>query len=279
MRNIPEPNFDDVDKFEKISSSKNRKYRDVLIPITDFVAKRYKEYVDNKNNLEKMSSANISSARREALTKCYLSPTSVLNKLKEKIVYPDLDDFDACPYCDIGEPKTIDHYLPKEEFPEYAVFSKNLVPVCSVCNSNYKKTYWIKDGKRLFFNPYFDSIPDEEFLLVELDIDGGIKIDYQASDVPNEYEFSGLFKNHFEKLALNKRYKIKAAAEISRKRRTLKRLYNNKSWQGVSSMLSNELDKLEEEFSKNHWKTSLYKALSKSKDFCDKGFDKPLKIR
>ncbi|HHQ4919007.1 TPA: hypothetical protein ACSPZ8_003950, partial [Aeromonas hydrophila] len=76
-------------------------------------------------------------------------------------------------------------------------------------------------------------------------------------------------------LNLNERFKRKAASEISRKRKTLDKIYsNNNSLLDVSRALKSEADQLEENLSKNHWKTVLYKALSQSNDFCDRGFNK-----
>lgn len=51
----------------------------------------------------------------------------------------------ACPSCgEDGSPGTLDHYLPKEEFPELSVFFENLTPMCDQCQerkgASYKKT-------------------------------------------------------------------------------------------------------------------------------------------
>jgi uncharacterized protein (TIGR02646 family) len=51
-----------------------------------------------------------------------------------------------CAYCDGSlteqSRKTIDHFLPRHEFPELAVSWHNLFPACDRCNSDYKKTRW-----------------------------------------------------------------------------------------------------------------------------------------
>jgi uncharacterized protein (TIGR02646 family) len=51
-----------------------------------------------------------------------------------------------CAYCDgpLDEQsrETIDHFLPRHEFPELTVSWQNLFPACDRCNSEYKKTRW-----------------------------------------------------------------------------------------------------------------------------------------
>jgi uncharacterized protein (TIGR02646 family) len=51
-----------------------------------------------------------------------------------------------CAYCD-GDLKatsgdTIDHFLPKGEFPELWLSWNNLFPACHLCNSKYKRDQW-----------------------------------------------------------------------------------------------------------------------------------------
>lgn len=51
-----------------------------------------------------------------------------------------------CSYCDgqLGEtsPRTIDHFLPEESFPELGLNWRNLYPACYSCNSLHKRMQW-----------------------------------------------------------------------------------------------------------------------------------------
>jgi uncharacterized protein (TIGR02646 family) len=51
-----------------------------------------------------------------------------------------------CSYCDgqLDEtsPKTIDHFLPEESFPELGLSWHNLYPACYSCNTLHKRTQW-----------------------------------------------------------------------------------------------------------------------------------------
>lgn len=54
-----------------------------------------------------------------------------------------------CAYCDAQleetSPATIDHFLPRSEFPALAVEWQNLYPACIQCNSTYKRDRWSHD--------------------------------------------------------------------------------------------------------------------------------------
>lgn len=116
-----------------------------------------------------------------------------------------------CPYCSLDTPSHIDHYLPRSVFPEYSVFSLNLIFSCSICNSGYKGDDYINaQGERLFINPYFDTfIETIPFLKCDIIINDSypkfkFKID-NTLQVQYTYEYK-IIKNHFDKLNLESRY-------------------------------------------------------------------------
>ncbi|KAA1006215.1 hypothetical protein FVF58_26930 [Paraburkholderia panacisoli] len=63
---------------------------------------------------------------------------------------------DVCPMCGSFGTSTLDHVLPKSVYPEFALFSRNLVPACS-CNSLRGERYQGKSGDARTLHPYFDS--------------------------------------------------------------------------------------------------------------------------
>ncbi|EKO3516613.1 hypothetical protein LA983_001033 [Vibrio fluvialis] len=275
MRNLPIPNINCKQKLTSIINSKSKPYKGRLVRVRSSVKRRYDEYDVHSSRLESIPASGFSGVYVEALTKCYTSKTKELSELRDDLLYPDIEDFDECPFCGIGEPTTLDHYLPKEEFPEYSVFSKNLIPICSACNSNYKGTKWKEGSNRIFLHTYFDIIPDERFFKASITVGDKLSIDFSTVSVTSQVYFSNLFSKHFEKLSLNKRYKRKAASEIKRKRRSLERIYRRyEDAQDVSNALRREASSLEVDYSKNHWKPVLYRALSDSQEFCDAGFRK-----
>ncbi|WP_143048373.1 hypothetical protein [Burkholderia sp. WP9] len=74
---------------------------------------------------------------------------------------------DVCSMCGSLKAGTLDHVLPKERFPEFAVFAPNLVPACD-CNSlrgtRYKGS---EEGSRVL-HPYFDDFMRTRLVNVQL---------------------------------------------------------------------------------------------------------------
>lgn len=71
-----------------------------------------------------------------------------------------------CAYCDGSlveqSRETIDHFLPRHEFPELSLSWDNLFPACDRCNSTYKRTRWSCRLVRPDTDPvegYFDFDP------------------------------------------------------------------------------------------------------------------------
>ncbi|MCP3163199.1 hypothetical protein [Myxococcus qinghaiensis] len=63
----------------------------------------------------------------------------------------------------------MDHYLPKDEYPEFSIYSLNLVPACAHCNSDEKGTVFVGPlAPARFIHPYFDSISAKPILSVEI---------------------------------------------------------------------------------------------------------------
>ncbi|MEI1693877.1 hypothetical protein V8P53_00885 [Acinetobacter baumannii] len=71
-----------------------------------------------------------------------------------------------CPYC--GDPKipdTLDHFMPKDLFPEYSFFPNNLVPQCRGC-APIKSSQYYSDDKNIakFIHPiYYDILDNFKF--------------------------------------------------------------------------------------------------------------------
>ncbi|CCO48617.1 hypothetical protein VIBNISOn1_570007 [Vibrio nigripulchritudo SOn1] len=274
MRNLPVPTTNDKVKYRSFIRTKRQPVKGRLTRVRAKVRKRYDEYITKAHRLENIDQSRIFGVCDDALVKCYTdSNTKTMLSLREEILYPDLDNFDECPFCGINEPKTLDHYLPKELFPEFSIFSRNLIPICGVCNSDYKRSQWIENGKRLFLHSYYDYFPDDYCFNLNVQVGAKVFLEFEVNNIKSDKYFTNLFTNHFDKLALNKRFIRKAASEIIRKRSSFNRVFNkNNSALELSRTLQNEATNLEHEYSKNHWKPVLYRGLAKSNDFCNGGF-------
>lgn len=78
-------------------------------------------------------------------------------------------DLRICPGCgELGEPNTLDHYLPKKKYPQFAILPLNLAPMCDACQKEKGAKTTVAPGARLFIHPYFSTFSQPQIL--ELDI-------------------------------------------------------------------------------------------------------------
>ncbi len=75
----------------------------------------------------------------------------------------------CCPMCGSHHHGTLDHYLPRDSFPEFSILPSNLVPACPYCNSSVKKAlYKGARSPERFIHPYFDTIAKDPIWYVEI---------------------------------------------------------------------------------------------------------------
>lgn len=75
----------------------------------------------------------------------------------------------SCPMCGSSVTGSVDHYLPKEDFPEFSVMAANLVLACSHCNSGVKgRTFRGATPNERFLHPYFDTLASKPLWLTRI---------------------------------------------------------------------------------------------------------------
>lgn len=79
--------------------------------------------------------------RAKSFHTLYLSPAdgsvqaSVLEGLRSR-------ELQFCPACgEDGTPNTLDHYLPKNSYPEFSITACNLFPMCDICQGRERYRY------------------------------------------------------------------------------------------------------------------------------------------
>lgn len=63
----------------------------------------------------------------------------------------------SCPMCGNSAVGTVEHYLPKTPFPEFSVFSWNLVPSCNSCNQKRGSKH-VNGVTHQLLHPIFDKV-------------------------------------------------------------------------------------------------------------------------
>lgn len=116
-----------------------------------------RKYTDNDEDAEK---------RKHSLIGLYSPKENKLPYLQlEKI--RKHNGLVVCPSCgEPGRPRTLDHYLPKDKFPEFSINLLNLTPMCDWCQGEKLTEYITSDGRKRYIHPYFDDIDRPLFNIV-----------------------------------------------------------------------------------------------------------------
>lgn len=183
-----------------------------------------------------------------------------------------------CPICAIGPAKELDHYLAKADFKLFAIYVRNLVPICHDCN-NSKGTHGTDVPHERFIHAYFDDLPDEH-LSVELMLNnGGLVTDFGVPDLgPERAEIEQRLRFQIDRLKLSERWSDEVIIYLSAHEVALEDAFEAEGADGVSTFLTKQADKEERRFRESSWRPVLLKALSADEDFCEGGFQEVLKF-
>jgi hypothetical protein len=219
MRSVLLPVAANFDVFEEIAHKKSESILLALIACAEDVKARYAEYWDHRFQIEDVVPLEWDGVDHRALLHCYNSGTDGLRALKSQLINSlrttNAFDLLRCPYCQAREPRTWDHFLPKELYPEFSINPANLIYVCPTCN--------LKKGDRLFAGPreamhvYFDPIPDVPILHCAVDIENDLPIiAFGIKDAPGVGpEMMGLARRHFVAFELAMLYVAEAGSITS----------------------------------------------------------------
>ncbi|TJY65031.1 hypothetical protein E4T66_02075 [Sinimarinibacterium sp. CAU 1509] len=170
-----------------------------------------------------------------------------------------------CPMCGVTLPKTFDHYMPAARFPEYAVMALNLIPCCSQCNSIKDDDWLSTSGERQFLHLYFDCIPEEQYLFVQLlssaDMRGvGASFELRRPSGFRRNKWS-LLTSHYKRLKLLERFSEEGNEEIAEVLAGCK-AHLQAGGGSASLLLQNLANDRATVYGDSHWRTVLMRALS-----------------
>lgn len=106
----------------------------------------------------------------------------------------------SCPVCGSPTTGTLDHYLPRTVYPEFAIFRANLVPACNHCNSSGKGSSFKGNFPERFLHPYFDGWAQQPLWLVRFVPPYGA-VTFETRPVPNlSYRKTKIVAFHLERV-------------------------------------------------------------------------------
>lgn len=163
-----------------------------------------------------------------------------------------------CPICGVRTVSTLDHYLPKSEYPLLVITLPNLIPSCFDCNHD-KMVYIPKRMEDAPFHPYFDDLSNDVWLEAEIFEDRTIKYDVicpETWDRVLKERVSGFL----EVYNLQKLYAAQAVRELESMRLLMKKIYQRGGSPELHDYLA-DIKKSVEVADLNWWKAALYRAL------------------
>jgi 5-methylcytosine-specific restriction endonuclease McrA len=259
--------------FNAIVAAKRPPTNSLLASASKKVFNSYDAYLAHCLDLSNLHGVSFSISQKNALIHAFEKPTQPLSKLRSDFITRCV----VCPYCRLSESATLDHYLPKDMYPEFSVFPQNLVPSCAYCNST-KNDLILNDEKNclLFLHPYFDKVSASTFLTLTFKIiPNAILLSYKVSKTSDmtEKEFTQISK-HFQILKLGERYRKMAIDTLRERRFGLENLFNSVGKEkAVSQYLQEEAKSIAAYLGGNNWRAVLFKTLSSDEQFCNRGFE------
>jgi hypothetical protein len=166
MRSLSLPEFDDHKEFKDLVENNNRlNERDYLFGNLSKITAAYQSYHGMPKKLETIKPAGLEERLANAMKSLYSTLPGNYKFLKRM-----RQDARAttCPMCGSFSCFTLDHLLPRASYPEFSIFSKNLVPACDCNNLRSNNVRGVSPEQRLF-HPYYDTVLDTRLISVGFD--------------------------------------------------------------------------------------------------------------
>lgn len=120
----------------------------------------YAQYVAAQGNACAILPVTIPKTTGRLLRGHYASPNADLPHINEMRARSESN---TCPMCGSLHSGTLDHVMPKEDHPAFAIFGMNLVPACKCNSKRGRATTGPGVGERIL-HPYFDDVLRERIV-------------------------------------------------------------------------------------------------------------------
>ncbi len=233
-----------------------------LEALSDRVKLRYDEYElkFNANDLIQIKNSNRNEEEKKALVYLYNSNPKIVRNLKDEIKKTQKEHLrQICPSCGILPALTVDHYVPKDSYPDFSIYSSNLIWTCGTCNGK-KLEYWKEATYRGIINFYIDDIPSFNFLGCKVTSNNGVlKADYfikedKLTNYPN-------IVKHFDKLKILNLYRDHIPTKLGEIIADLKSYKGIINERKLKRILITQYCQRRKDFGINDWKVGLLKQI------------------
>jgi hypothetical protein len=219
------------------------------------------------------ASSDVSGVPGDHLTRTYTSRMAKKDG-PGRLMYDQLKALpkgDRCPFCGHRNVSTLDHILPKSEYPVLAVTPANLVGACSDCN-NIKDTHTPTCPEDSFLHPYYENLDDAQWLFATLLETAPASLEFRVQPVaPWGDNKNARLSMQFKLLKLNELYSSQSASELADIRHNLQRHFDSDGADAVRDELLFQWNSRKRN-RRNSWSTACYQAMAASEWFCSGGY-------
>lgn len=172
----------------------------------------------------------------------------------------------VCPMCGSMHSGTLDHYLPKDSFPIFATFSKNLVPACK-CNSKRGQILLGSNAGERILHPYYDTCLQDRLIKAQFNDLGEVPSVSIALTIPITHPNYAAVNFHVQKIVLRsaiRKYLADRWSSMFRKPSLVVRALskNIATLSELKDILLSELDALDDlHKGKNNWNSIFVSGL------------------
>jgi hypothetical protein len=130
------------------------------------------------------------------------------------------------------------------------------------------------DDDQRFIHPYFDEIPDVQFLQANVDLQGGaLRAEFGIVGIDGlDEDLRARLDYQLGRLKLNERFQRELNNYMSAHTAAMHIVYDAALAPGVSQFLATQARVEHERLHRNDWRVVLLRALSQHDVFCDGGF-------
>lgn len=168
---------------------------------------RVEAYIAQRGNPETVPEWRAIMANRQRFLTLYESP--IADSAQGPIIAALRDrTLQFCPSCgEEGTPNTLDHYLPKDVFPHFAITPANLTPMCDICQQIKGTKRLDSEGRRIYLHPYFDEFLTSQVLRLAIGRPFEAPEDFVLKPDPElPADLVALTQRHIDGLDLVRRY-------------------------------------------------------------------------
>lgn len=165
VKRLVEPDVDETIYLDSVVDERqNGKHARFFEGIRDEWKSRASGYRQNSGNPELIVPWVDVSHRKDTFINLYSSAAqesshgAVIATLRSRTLQ-------LCPACgEEGSPNTLDHYLPKEQYPEFSILPHNLLPMCDTCQASKGTQTVDVSNRRMFIHGYYDEFVDRQIV-------------------------------------------------------------------------------------------------------------------